>query len=118
MNKELVEGLKRGLKNEIAGEEFYTKTANEAKDDFTKNTFKHLAKDEKYHIKRIKEFIQSKKIQEVEKKIKEKNPKNTLEFFGMNIEKFKKKKVEKKLRLNFRNKATSLWVILVVGTIR
>jgi len=92
MNKELLEGLETGLNNEIVGEEFYTKTADEAKDEFTKNTFIHLAKDEMDHIKRIKNFVETKKAGKIEKEIKQRNPKSGLKFFGMSVKKFKKKK--------------------------
>ena len=92
MDKEILDGLKRGLTNEIAGEEFYTKTADEAKDDFTKNTFLHLAKDEIYHIKRIKEFLDIDKTGEIEEEIRNRNPKSALSFFGLTEKEFKEKK--------------------------
>ncbi len=66
MEKALEKGLKTALSNEIAGEEFYIKAAKEAEDDFSKNTFTHLAKDEMYHIKRINDFIKTGNMPEIE----------------------------------------------------
>lgn len=86
---EIIEALKTALENEIAGEEFYKKTANEAKDEFSKSTFNHLAKDELVHISRIKEFIKDEKASEIEDEIKNRNPKSGLNFFRLSEEKFK-----------------------------
>ena len=92
INRELIDALRTALQNELAGEEFYTKTAEEAKDDFTRNTFKHLAGDELYHIEKITAFIDTGEAVEIAKEIKNRNPKSGLSFFGMNEEEFKKNK--------------------------
>jgi rubrerythrin len=92
MDKKLLDSLKLALSNEIVGEEFYMKTSSEAKDDFTRNTFTHLAKDEVFHIQRIKEFIKTEKADEIEAKIRNRNPKSGLLFFQMTEEEFNKRK--------------------------
>lgn len=99
MDKQLSEALKTALQNEIAGEDFYLKTAKESKDDFTRNTFTHLAKDELFHIKRIKDFMQTEKADEIETEIRNRNPKAGFTFFKMSEEEFKKK--EKEYKGNF-----------------
>lgn len=92
MDQELLETLKLALENEIAGEEIYTKISNSAKDDFTKKTFKFLAKDEIYHIEKIKEFLNTKKAAEIEENIRNRNPKQALKFFELTEKEFKNKK--------------------------
>jgi rubrerythrin len=102
MNKELASALKTALTNEIAGEEFYTKVAEEAKDQFTRNTFAHLAHDEIYHIEKITLFIETEKAAAIEKRIKNRNPKSGLKFFQLTEKEFKKKK-ESFNKVNFGN---------------
>jgi rubrerythrin len=92
MEKDIIKPLKAALANEIAGEEFYTKVAKEAKDDFTIKTFQHLAGEEKAHIEKIKEFIKGKQSVEIERKIRERNPKSGFLFFQMNEEQFRRQK--------------------------
>jgi len=92
MNKEVAEGLKTALANEIAGENFYTQTAENAKDDFTRNTFEHLAEDELYHIEIIMNFIKTEKAEDIKKRILERNPKSGMKFFGMSKNDFKEHK--------------------------
>ncbi len=93
-DRELIKALKFALEFEIKGENIYEDLANEAEDDFVKNTFNGLADDETEHIRVINKYMES--IEEESEfaldkemeKIKDLRPKR---FFRMLTEEFKKK---------------------------
>lgn len=90
MNDELLNGLRIALDNEVNGEKIYEQIALESSDEFTRNVFNLLAKDEIKHVEVIKEYIENISngksiIPKLEKK--EKNKK----FFGMNLVDFMEK---------------------------
>jgi rubrerythrin len=93
-DKELIKALKYAIEFEIKGENIYEDLANEAEDEFVKNTFSGLAKDELVHIEVINKYMESIESEtefdfdkEMEK-VKDVNPKR---FFGMLTKGFKKK---------------------------
>ena len=93
-DKELIKALKDAVEFEIKGENIYEDLANEAEDEFVKNTFNGLADDETEHIRIINKYIESIESEskfdfdkEMEK-VKDINPKR---FFGMLTEDFRKK---------------------------
>ena len=93
-NKELIKALKFAIEFEIKGENIYEDIANEAEDDFVKNTFNGLADDETEHIRVINKYMES--IEEESEfaldkemeKVKDLKPKR---LFGMLTEDFKKR---------------------------
>ena len=93
-DKELIKALKYAIEFEIKGENIYEDLANEAEDEFVKNTFSGLAKDELVHIEVINKYMESIESEskfdfdkEMEK-VKDINPKR---FFGILTEEFKKR---------------------------
>jgi len=93
-DEELIKALKYAVEFEIKGENIYEDLANEAEDEFIKNTFNGLADDETEHIRIINKYIESIESEsefvfdkEMEK-VKDVNPKR---LFGMLTEDFKKK---------------------------
>ena len=90
----LQEALKIGLENEVNGNKFYSKIAEEAKNEFTKNTFKSLAEDEIRHIKAIEDFMNSIKESsnfDAATALEKPNVESTMQFFGQSIEDFKQR---------------------------
>ena len=93
-DKELLKALKYALEFEIKGENIYEDLANEAEDEFVKNTFNGLADDETEHIRIINKYMESIEeetefdLDKEMEKIRDLRPKR---LFGMLTEEFKKK---------------------------
>jgi rubrerythrin len=90
---ELIKALKYALEFEIKGENIYEDLANKAEDDFVKNTFSGLAKDELIHIQVITKYMESIEGEtefDFEKELKKvtTSPKR---LFGVVTEDFRKK---------------------------
>jgi rubrerythrin len=90
---ELIKALKYAIDFEIKGENIYEDLANEAEDEFVKNTFSGLAKDELVHIEVINKYIESIEKEteyDFEKELKKvtTSPKR---LFGILPKKFKQK---------------------------
>ncbi|MBW2977734.1 ferritin family protein [Candidatus Woesearchaeota archaeon] len=90
MNKELIEALKYALDFEEKGEQIYRDIAENSSDEFVKNTFNGLAKDEHIHEQVIKGYIEGKADFSELKKVTL-DPKR---FFGTVTEEFKQRAKE------------------------
>lgn len=59
MNNDLISIIEFAIDNEVEAYEFYRDAALKVKDDFLKETFKDLAKEELEHKKFLQEFLKS-----------------------------------------------------------